>query len=306
MWQQSEPKRAKSTPLALSAISRGLVTLGCLGILAVTSLSARADVTVQIGPRKVRKAPATTVDPQTIVLATEPVPELPPAPPPTPGQMPPNPPGIAYDNGQLTIVAENSTMADILSAVSAVIGAKIDVPASAGVERVWIQLGPGPTRSVLAQLLSGTDLDFAIQASDTDPTQVQSVLLTTRTKGSGPTDAGVETMASRLNRFRNHQSGQDAGDSDSTPAVASPTAENQLATPEAEAPAAPPAVASSVIPDAPAGSPGARLPSTISESQAHPSPTSDPQQGVPQLLNLFELRRQLQEQANTQLKAGTH
>jgi hypothetical protein len=30
---------------------------------------------------------------------------------------------------------------------------------------------------------------------------------------------------------------------------------------------------------------------------------ADPQQGVPQLLNLFELRRQLQEQQNAQAKA---
>lgn len=314
MTQQSELKRSKPAILALGAVSRGFVALSCLGILAASTVSARADVTVQVGPRKVRKAvPPAAVDPQTIVLAGEPVPELPPAAPLTPGQMAPNPPGVSFDNGQLTILAENSTMADILSAVSTVIGAKIDVPAGAGGERVWIQIGPGPTRSVLAQLLSGTDLDFVIQSADADPTQVQSVLLTPRMKGSAPSGSNDETMASRINRFRNHQAGMDSGEADSTPATpiadtqpTTPVAETQPATPEAGRAAAPPLSASGVIPDIPAGSPGAQLPPTISESQAHPAPTGDTQQGVPQLLSLFELRRQLQEQANAQLKAGTH
>jgi len=41
---------------------------------------------------------------------------------------------------------------------------------------------------------------------------------------------------------------------------------------------------------------------TITEADAHPAPIANPEQGVPQLLNLFELRRQLQEQQNAQQK----
>src|SRR5215471_21222953 len=38
-----------------------------------------------------------------------------PPPPPTPAQMPPVPANVAYQNGLLTIAAENSTLADVLA-----------------------------------------------------------------------------------------------------------------------------------------------------------------------------------------------
>src|SRR6266478_1907461 len=92
---------------------------------------------------------------------------------------------VSYEDGQLTIVAENSKLGDILAAVSERMGADIELPASASDERIWVRLGPGPARRVLAALLGGTDLDYIIQASETDPEGIQSVLLTPRTKASG-------------------------------------------------------------------------------------------------------------------------
>ena len=101
----------------------------------------------------------------------------------TPEQAPPKPPQVSYEAGQLTIVAQNSTLSDILSQVRARTGADIDLPASASGERIWVQLGPGPARKVLAALLGGTTLDYVIQASDseTDPDGIRSVLLSPRT-----------------------------------------------------------------------------------------------------------------------------
>ena len=47
----------------------------------------------------------------------------------------------------------------------------------------------------------------------------------------------------------------------------------------------------------------ARLPLTITEADAHPAPLSNPADAIPQMQNLFELRRQLQAQQNAQQKA---
>ena len=56
------------------------------------------------------------------------------------------PPQVTYENNQLTIVASNSTLADVLRAVRKTTGADIDVPAAP--ERVVTHLGPGPARDV--------------------------------------------------------------------------------------------------------------------------------------------------------------
>ena len=300
---------------ASSAVSRGMVALCGLAVLTSFSASAVAYPSPDMGPqRKARKAVPPAAPVETAPVPVAPVQVAPiqveveaaPAPPPvplTPGQMAPNPPGVSYEDGQLTIVAENSTMSDILTAVGAITGASIEVPSGAGAERVWVQLGPGPARAVLAALLGGTDLDFVIQASDADPTRIQSVLLTPRIKG-GPAAAdptgGSQSFASRLsNRFRNRAAGaqdtSDSGDSSSATEVPAVTPE-----PEAAAASTPTGPA---VPDVPSAPLSAKLPGSITEAQAHPAPITDPQQGVPQLLNLFELRRQLQEQQNAQAKA---
>ena len=111
---------------------------------------------------------------------------------------------VSYEDGQLTIIAENSKLGDILAAVSERMGADIELPASASEERIWVRLGPGPARRVLAALLGETDLDYIIQASETDPEGIQSVLLSPRTKavvapGMPAGSAGQARGASRRN-----------------------------------------------------------------------------------------------------------
>src|SRR5438876_519297 len=54
----------------------------------------------------------------------------PPPPPPTLEQMPASPPQVSFQNGQLSIAARNSTLADILSAVQRTTGAAVDAPAT--------------------------------------------------------------------------------------------------------------------------------------------------------------------------------
>ena len=99
-------------------------------------------------------------------------------------------PRVLFEDGQLTISASNATLADVLYALRACTGADIDLPSAAGSERVTAQLGPGPARKVLSDLLTWSSFDYVIQASDSDPLSIQSVTLMIRTKSASTAVAG--------------------------------------------------------------------------------------------------------------------
>ena len=105
-----------------------------------------------------------------------------------PPARPAAPPKITYAGGQLKIDALGSTLAAVLTQVAALTGVKIEIPAGAESERMpVVELGPGPARQILASLLSDSNFDYLIQASDADPEKIQSLLLMPREKkGSGP------------------------------------------------------------------------------------------------------------------------
>jgi len=106
----------------------------------------------------------------------------PPPPPPTLEQMPASAPQVFFRNGQLTIVARNSTLSDILRAVHTQTGASVDVPPNA-TERVVSNLGPGPARDVLASLLNGSHFNYVMLGSPSDPRMVQRIILTSKSGG---------------------------------------------------------------------------------------------------------------------------
>ena len=103
-----------------------------------------------------------------------------PAPAPRLAESPPKAPKVTCVGGQLKISADNSTLGSILSAVHACIGVQIDIPAGAGAQRTFEELGPGPEREVLESLLSGSDFNYVIGASDADPQKVETVQLMER------------------------------------------------------------------------------------------------------------------------------
>jgi len=111
----------------------------------------------------------------------------PPPPPPTLEQSPPVAPRVTLQNGQLTIDAPNSTLAQVLRAVQARTGASIDIPGNAASERVVAQLGPGLPRDVLNTLLNGSRFDYVILGVTGDPGGVQKVILTPRQGGGAAT-----------------------------------------------------------------------------------------------------------------------
>ena len=116
------------------------------------------------------------------VKQEQPVPPPPPAPPPPPPtleQMPAVPPKVSFKDGLLTIVAENSTLGDILRAVRTQTGAAVEVPPNA-TERVVTHLGPGVPRDVLASLLNGSHFNYVMLGSPTNPAKVDRVILTSK------------------------------------------------------------------------------------------------------------------------------
>ena len=107
-------------------------------------------------------------------------------------QTPAVAPLVSYQSGELSIVAHNSTLADVLRAVRKLTGAEMEVPPNA-TERVVADLGPGPAREVLAELLNGTHFNYVMVGSATDPAAVQSLMLTP--KSSAPETASVAKPA---------------------------------------------------------------------------------------------------------------
>ena len=92
--------------------------------------------------------------------------------------MPPVPPHVTYDKGQLTIVASNSTLADILRAVKKQTGAEIDIPDAR--ERVVTHIGPAPAQEVISELLNGSRFNYVLLGSPENPEVLTRVVLMAR------------------------------------------------------------------------------------------------------------------------------
>ncbi len=134
------------------------------------------------GVRKKLKKPQKQVQPIPALPAYTPAP-LEPLPL---EQVPAVAPRVHFSGGELTIVAHNSTLSDVLKEVREQTGAEFDIPPNAN-ERVVADLGPGPARSVLADLLNGTHFNYVMVGSTTDPTAIQSIILTPRSGGPDTT-----------------------------------------------------------------------------------------------------------------------
>jgi len=89
----------------------------------------------------------------------------------------PRSPVVTYKDGQLTINAETSTLADVLKLVAEKTGAEIEVPPGTGLDRVIEHAGPGRAEEVLASLLNGSPFDFVIVNSPQPPHDLTQVLL---------------------------------------------------------------------------------------------------------------------------------
>jgi hypothetical protein len=89
-------------------------------------------------------------------------------------------PVVTYQHGQLTIVAENASLSQIMAALHTAMGTEVEIPAGSSTERVWAHLGPGSAHKILVDLFANTDLDYIIQGSSTDSGAIQSIALSLR------------------------------------------------------------------------------------------------------------------------------
>jgi hypothetical protein len=108
-------------------------------------------------------------------------------------QLPAAAPKVKYENGLLTIGAQNATLADILHEVRKLTGATIDIPPAGASERVVVQLGPGAPRDVLAALLNGTSFNYVMLGTASDPASVATVMLMAKPSAGGEVQTAVNT-----------------------------------------------------------------------------------------------------------------
>lgn len=99
-------------------------------------------------------------------------------------------PQVSYQSGQLTIVAPNSTLGDILRAVRKTTAAEIEIPGTAN-ERVVTRLGPGPAREVVAELLNGSRFNYVLLGSPADANLLTRVVLVAKSaEAPAPNEQG--------------------------------------------------------------------------------------------------------------------
>ena len=218
---------------------------------------------------KPRKSAAQAAQPEPAPAAAQP--PLP-TPPPTPEQGPSSPPEVSFQSGRLTIVARNSTLGDVLSAVKQKTGASVDMPAVSS-ERVVGQFGPGAPRDVMAQLLNGSHYDYVLLGSPSDPGALKKVVLMARANGPEPSPAEDPRTAR-----------QRAPDQPSPDLQAVPEAESDNAVEE---------------------NPGEPTPDAAQQPQEEPQPEGQPdQQGEqpngPTVKTPEQLLRELQQQQQQQ------
>jgi hypothetical protein len=198
-------------------------------------------------------------------------------------------PQVIYEGGQLTIIAQNSSLADVLSVLRKLMGTEIELPAGATGERVWVQLGPGPASRVLRDLLDGTEFNYIIQASETDPDGIRSVSLIPRSKSHDASTGSLDGVAGQHPRVVNR----------SAPRDSQLPVENAL--PEAPNSSLPSAT---LEPDATAASPSpTAAQSAVKEPQSAPGTgasgasmpmASTADQMIQQLQSMYQQRRQIQ------------
>ncbi len=97
---------------------------------------------------------------------------------------------VTYSDGQLTINAENVTLAAVLQMVAEKTGAEIEIPPGTGQERIFEHAGPGRAEDVLAMLLNGSPFDFVIVGSPQGTHVPTQVLLSLHKADDAPALAG--------------------------------------------------------------------------------------------------------------------
>ncbi len=128
-------------------------------------------------------------------------------------------PRISYQNNELTVVAENASLGEVLNGIRAATGIKIEGP-SGSADRVTAKIGPAPVRDVLLSLLEGSRFDFAMLGSESDPQRVERLLLSARS-----TSSATNTAAPQPQPTQEAPDASATSDDDDNPGIAQPPAQ---------------------------------------------------------------------------------
>jgi hypothetical protein len=107
---------------------------------------------------------------------------------------------VTCDGAQLSISANNSTLANILAEIHKCSGAKIDEPDDAAGSRLFDQLGPAPVGQVLDALLDATGFDYVIGWTDANHDKIASILVMHRQSGAASAAAVDDRNLSPIRR----------------------------------------------------------------------------------------------------------
>jgi AMIN domain len=94
---------------------------------------------------------------------------------------------VLFQGGLLSISSNQASLSEILLAVHQRTGAEIAIPAGAEQEKVVADFGPAPAPEVLAHLLNGSQFNYLILSSSTDPGLLDRVILSARSDLPMPT-----------------------------------------------------------------------------------------------------------------------
>jgi len=102
-----------------------------------------------------------------------------------------------YEEGALSISAENATLREIFDSVRESTGAAIDAPATE--QRITVHLGPQPPVVLIAELLEGTHLNYAILGGTGPTDRVLRIIVLPMAAGAPPSaNPNSENVAARV------------------------------------------------------------------------------------------------------------
>lgn len=227
--------------LPVSLLLCGTLVLGSAAVLPRTALSQAAPSQAtpsQATPSQTTASQANSPAPakhhKKSAQVADAVPAAPPPPTVAPSlfQQPPVPATVTAGGNQLTVKADNSSLAQILHQVSSATGMKLD--GLGGDERVFGSFGPGAPREVLTALLNGTSYNVMMVGALPNGAP-RELLLTSRASGGASPPANANPAQAHTGDEEANPDDNGNGD-DSSDDSAPP----MQYTPPSIAPAAPP------------------------------------------------------------------
>ena len=201
-------------------------------------------------------------------------------------------PQVTFNQGELSIRAQGSTMSEILAQVQRQTGIAIEGPTGSANERVAVSLGPGPAPEVLHQLLQGSTFDYIIVGSAAKAGAVERVVLSMRQGGASASASAPAARPPVVQAPEQAEEQQTEGDQP-----------EQQAQPEQQTPE--PQIANPVGP-VPGRAPNTEFPpdqqQQESQQEAQPDQQSTPQANQPKTPEqlLRELQQMQQREQNPQ------